>query len=403
MIKKHLILTLAFVAGLAMVARAERSLAGTTELGIQGGGIFFEGDGNLNEDWMYGARIGQFFTNNIVGELNLLAGRTEVEHTDNKVDLLLPLAEVQYVFGSGNLRPFVAAGAGVLNINPERYINRENTDFVIDYGAGVRWLFTPAFAARVDARHVIDTESGTQTHDALLTAGLSWLYGGIQETPKKQVAKAASADSDNDGIPNDQDLCPNTPAGVKVDARGCPVDSDNDGVPDTTDQCPDTPSDAAVDAKGCPLDSDGDGVTDSLDDCPKTPAGTKVDAKGCPEGAMAVPEKEWVLKGVHFETGAGKINPKSYSALDEAAGILTTHSKVRVEIGGHTDNVGAVATNNSLSAKRAEAVKKYLVEKGVAADRLETKGYGSSNPVADNATKDGRAANRRIEFKVISQ
>src|SRR5207244_2001652 len=97
-------------------------------------------------------------------------------------------------------------------------------------------------------------------------------------------ATGCPTDADQDGVPDGLDQCPNTPPGVHVDATGCPVDSDHDGVPDGIDQCPDTPAGATVDAKGCPSDADsaGDGVPDSLDKCPNTPAGTTVDATGCP-------------------------------------------------------------------------------------------------------------------------
>lgn len=151
-----------------------------------------------------------------------------------------------------------------------------------------------------------------------------------------------------------------------------------------------------------PLDSDNDGVIDEKDECPGTPSGTKVDATGCSVNVKAVTDN-WVLTGVQFETGSDKIKPTSYGVLDEAAGILKARSKVRVEIQGHTDNVGSAAANQTLSDRRAMSVKNYLTGMGVSAGQLETRGLGAVKPVADNGTAEGRAKNRRIEFKVLSR
>ena len=126
------------------------------------------------------------------------------------------------------------------------------------------------------------------------------------------------ADSDGDGVMDDLDQCPGTTAGIKVNSKGCPLsaDSDGDGVADAKDQCPNTPAGTKVDAKGCPVpvDSDGDGVMDDKDQCPDTPVGTKVGPTGCPESAGEVPTDNWVLKDINFEVnsdaltadGAGK-------------------------------------------------------------------------------------------------
>ncbi len=89
-------------------------------------------------------------------------------------------------------------------------------------------------------------------------------------------------DADHDGVLDKRDLCPDTPLGARVDAKGCPIDSDSDGVPDGLDRCAATPAGATVDASGCPKDTDGDGVLDGIDACPGTPSGVLVDVKGCP-------------------------------------------------------------------------------------------------------------------------
>lgn len=151
-----------------------------------------------------------------------------------------------------------------------------------------------------------------------------------------------------------------------------------------------------------PTDSDGDGVIDNNDECPGTPSGTKVEASGCPATVKAI-EDNWVLKGVNFETNSDKIKTESFGALDEAAAVLAARSRVRVQIQGHTDSMGNDKMNLDLSDRRAVSVKKYLVGKGVSAGQLETKGFGETVPVADNNSVAGRAQNRRIEFKVLSR
>ncbi len=204
-------------------------------------------------------------------------------------------------------------------------------------------------------------------------------------------------DSDKDGVADYLDKCPNTPAGVKVDVKGCPVDSDNDGVADYLDKCPDTPAKVKVDADGCPLDTDKDGIPDYQDKCPTIP-GT-VANKGCPE--MTKVEKEQVIniaKAIYFETGKDIIRKISEPKLDELIPILNKYPMMKIKIEGNTDNVGSDAKNLILSQQRADAVQKYLTNKGIAADRITAIGNGENKPVADNKTAAGRAENRRVDL-----
>ncbi len=137
-------------------------------------------------------------------------------------------------------------------------------------------------------------------------------------------------------------------------------------------------------------DSDGDGVLDSADKCPDTIAGAKVNTVGC-----------WVVKGINFSTNKAEIRPQDHAGLDEVVVVLKENPTVKVEIQGHTDNMGAEDYNQALSEKRANAVKAYFVEKGIAKDRLSAKGYGMSQPIASNDTVEGRFQNRRVQLKPI--
>ncbi len=208
-------------------------------------------------------------------------------------------------------------------------------------------------------------------------------------------------DSDNDGVPDYLDKCPNTPIEAEVDSTGCPMDSDNDGVPDYMDECPNTPKAAIgfVDEKGCEKDSDGDGVPDYMDECPFV-IGVKAN-KGCPELKREVRTLlQKAMQGIEFESGKAAIKPKSYDILNLIATIFIDNKDYIVEIQGHTDNTGKAEQNKKISQKRAEAVKDYLVKKGVPAERLSAVGYGQEQPIADNKTAKGRQKNRRVEFKI---
>ncbi len=220
---------------------------------------------------------------------------------------------------------------------------------------------------------------------------------------------ASQRDSDGDRVTDNLDQCPNTPAGEVVDANGCSasqLDADKDGVKDSADKCPNTPAGESVDANGCSAsqkDTDGDGVMDSADKCPNTAPGAKVDATGCTAVLFETGQKALVLEGVIFETGKAALTPSSSEVLDRVAAGLTEYPNLTIEVGGHTDNTGSRTTNVRLSKARAEAVKAYLVGKGIAARRLTARGYGPDVPIADNKSVDGRARNRRVELKKTSK
>ncbi len=166
-------------------------------------------------------------------------------------------------------------------------------------------------------------------------------------------------------------------------------DSDGDGVPDNLDQCPDTPRGVKVDTRGCPPDSDGDAVPDYLDKCPGTPAGVQVDAEGCPT----------VLSlRINFGSDSANVSTEFDGELAKAAACINSYPGHTVAIIGHTDSVGPEAYNQTLSERRAVAVKNALVERfNVPATKMVTQGMGESKPVADNNTAEGRSLNRRVD------
>ncbi len=216
-------------------------------------------------------------------------------------------------------------------------------------------------------------------------------------TPKgvKVDAEGCPLDSDGDGVPDQFDKCPDTPPGVRVDANGCPLDSDGDGVPDFYDKCPDTPKGVIVNAEGCPLDSDGDGVPDGIDQCPGTLPGMKVDSRGC-----VIPQV-YELKGVHFEFDKSRVMIDSGVILDRVAQSLLNEPGARIEIAGHTCDLGSDAYNLKLSQRRAQSVVDYLMSKGVPPGSLAAKGYGETQPVKPNLDEAHREFNRRTELRIL--
>jgi OOP family OmpA-OmpF porin len=200
-------------------------------------------------------------------------------------------------------------------------------------------------------------------------------------------------DGDGDGIRDADDRCPNAAGSAGLD--GCP-DTDGDGLADPDDDCPEKAGLASMD--GCP-DTDKDGVADNIDKCP-TKAGPPSN-DGCPE--LKEDEKavlDFATQAVEFETGKAVLLPDSKIVLNQIADILKNYPEYYLKIDGHTDSVGEEKRNLTLSKQRAASCQKYLESRGIAAERIQSEGYGETRPIADNRYKDGRQKNRRVEFKI---
>lgn len=218
-------------------------------------------------------------------------------------------------------------------------------------------------------------------------------------------------DNDGDGIPDASDGCPNAAEDLDgfQDADGCnDNDNDRDGVLDAQDACPNVAGSAAD--RGCPTtDRDSDGVPDDQDRCPdeaETPNGY-LDNDGCPDvkpSRIEITANKIIIKQrINFATGKAVILADSFPVVDDVAQVLKDYPAIKIEIQGHTDNVGEEMPNQSLSKARADAVFEYLLKKGVLANRMVTAGYGESRPLDTNTTDAGRLNNRRVEFVILEQ
>jgi outer membrane protein OmpA-like peptidoglycan-associated protein len=224
-----------------------------------------------------------------------------------------------------------------------------------------------------------------------------------------------AGDRDKDGISDPSDACPDAPEdkdGV-ADEDGCPDvdDRDADGVLDQADKCPDTPEDkdAFEDEDGCPdLDNDQDGVPDTSDKCALQAEDYDgdTDTDGCPDlykTIVVLNDRIELKQTIFFATAKDRILPKSFPLLNEVALALRDNPGFNVSIEGHTDSQGQGGVNQKLSQRRAESVRRYLIEQGISADRLQAIGYGEDRPIEDNRTAAGRTANRRVEFRIIKK
>lgn len=282
----------------------------------------------------------------------------------------------------GDFDPYLALGYGQLT--------DDDGTTSQDYGSAQIGLgffsdITDNFAWRSELR-VYKNDDSVRSTDIAIGAGVVYRFGA------KPAAKAAAPAPVAAPAPAPAPVA--AVAAVPVAAAIADPDSDGDGVNDSADRCPGTPAGRTVGADGCELDGDGDGVLDSADKCPGTPAGTPVLANGC-----EVP-KVVKLEGVTFTSGTANFVAGATAKLDLAVQALKDNPTIAVEVAGHTDAQGDAELNRKLSQQRADAVRKYLIDGGVAAGQVSARGYGEDEPAAANDTADGRAQNRRVELRV---
>ena len=255
----------------------------------------------------------------------------------------------------GSVIPLAKAGLGYESMDDGSYTGSTgNTDSAfIDAGIGAKIPFNDMLALKLEAVYMLKYNDARYDSNLALLAGLNIAFGAKAQKTAPVVAEPTPEPT------------PEPVKEVAAVAAVAPVVIDND--------------------------IDKDGVLNAQDICPNTPLGEAVNSDGCPEK---------VTLHVKFEYNSAEISPESYDIMQKYADFLIKYSSYSAKIVGHTDSRGSAKYNQALSEKRANAVKNMLLEKGVPADRLSSEGKGEANPMADNATDEGRAQNRRIEAEL---
>ncbi|WP_116364870.1 OmpA family protein [Parahaliea mediterranea] len=328
---KKRILSLAAGAALASVLAVPASADVPITINGGIGQWYFDNDRNIDDTATPWVSLEYAFDDNWAAEIFYAEDETNTNGVDVDVStwqLDMLYYGGSYIGGGNRVRPYLAFGGGEIDFEVDD-TGVDSVETVLNAGAGIRYMLTPRFGARLEARLVHSLDESE--NDLLLSAGLNYYFGKVKE-----------------------DTPPPPPA---------------------------------------PVDSDGDGVTDDKDQCPGTPAGTRVDANGCP---LPVERVASIKLKVNFDFDSSQVKEQYFNDIGELANFLKRFDDVDVQLEGHTDSVGPDDYNQKLSQRRADAVKDMLVNQyGISASRIKPVGYGESQPVATNDTKDGRAQNRR--------
>ncbi len=320
------------------------------------------------------------------------------------------------------VQPYITAGVGA-------HAYQGYFGAYIPMGLGLKLNLFDEAHIFITSQYRVPVTTETANYHLFHSIGIAGVLGKKKQkvvTPPPPPPPPPPADTDKDGITDDKDKCPTVPGVAKYDGcpipdtdkdgindeedkcptvpglaryQGCPIpDTDKDGINDEEDKCPTVPGLARY--QGCPIpDTDGDGVNDEEDKCPNLP-GVK-ENQGCPLIQEEVKKKvDYAAKNILFVTGSYKLASKSFKGLNDVVQIMNENPDMKLAIDGHTDNVGKDDYNQTLSENRANAVKQYIVSKGISESRITAAGHGETMPIADNKTAAGRQKNRRVELKL---
>ena len=336
---------------------------------------FFDSDHDLDDAAEPAFRFGKFLSERYALEGEFAYADADKDKGGEVSATTLSLNSLIHFNLDGAIRPYLLLGVGGM------FYEDNHAGVICGVGAKVPFNDTVGLDLRVKDMFMTDTRN-----DIVPSVALTVAFGKPAPVVKAEPAPVAEPVKE-EPVAAVVEAAP-APAVVAV----APVDSDNDGVIDDADKCPGTPAGAPVDSMGCPLDSDGDGVYDYLDKCPGTKKGYKVNAEGCFIAATL---------NVNFKTNSAVIADGYDNEISEFAAFLKANDAVKVEVQGHTDSAGSDKYNQKLSQKRAESVVKELVNKyGVDASKLTAVGYGESQPIVPNDTPENMLKNRRIETVV---
>lgn len=367
-------LAMAFGAALPTAAQAQDQAVDKWYLAPMLYGTWPSDNKKVDDDWSYGIAFGRNFGEQFAAELGYTHGNFDGAPGTGNLSLDTFSIDGLMHFGrASKIHPYLTGG--VVMIDGDRDSTTETgSGWGFQAGLGVMsnlWTNEArtqvvSWRAEAKGRWLIEGEDNNRKQaDVLAGLGLQFHFGRALPLPAPVVVEEA----------------PPPPA---------PADSDGDGVIDPNDKCPDTPAGAKVDENGCELDSDKDGVVDRLDACPDTKPGTRVGKHGC--------DCDVTLR-LTFGIDSATLTEEDKKILDQAAENLKRLNWITGVAEGHTDSTGSDAHNQRLSERRAAAVVEYLNAKGIGQARMTSVGFGESRPVADNATREGRAENRRVVLR----
>ena len=325
---------------------------------------FFDNESQLDNEltWMFGGEM-PIGTRWGLG-LENISGQADSTVKNSESDLTLTRIAANYhLLKTGNWQPYIGAGLGYYRLKPSM-AGRSATDTNVDIGFGVKRFFNNNFFVRAEGR--LYNMQDENLHDHAVNLALGYAFGGAAAS--SPAAARGPVDTDGDGVLDSADACATTPAGTKVDSRGCELDSDRDGVVDSKDQCPETPTTLAVDANGCPI----------------------LEARQMRQELL-----------VNFDTDKSDVKDEFDSEIARFAQFMRDYANTNAVIEGHTDSDGSDGYNQSLSERRARAVMNELVNQyNIPATRLSATGFGESRPTAPNTSAEGKEQNRRIEAEI---
>jgi len=308
---------------------------------------FSDNDRHADDGWGGGLALGKPITEHLNMELSLTGSSLDYKTGSGKYDLWGLGVDALYLFNrDADFTPYGVVGLGALYTDIP---GKHDTGLMGNIGLGIMKRLTDNISLRADARYRMDGNStkafgANDFGDAIISVGLNFALGQkAQPMPKPEPAPAPVAEPAPAPMPEP------APAPVAQPEPAAPA--------------------------------------------LKTPQAQQLDQ--AKSGDVVV-----ILEGVNFAFDSARLRPDAITILDEAVTVLNRRKDISVDVVGHTDSTGTKQYNQGLSERRAKSVYDYFVNKGIAADRLTTKGYGETKPIASNATREGRAKNRRVELVV---
>ena len=357
MVKKILILFAALVFSAQAIAE---EVSGVTVF-PHFGKIRFDLDSGIDINNHFGVGFGYQFESPWALELILQNTNPDLTHERmGDVDINTVSVNALYHFDTDRkIRPFASFSMG--KVDYDFLSEKDDTEVQYKLGLGLKWELTDSSSLRSDFNFFKGNGDGSV--DATVSVGIHFALG-----EKKPVVLPPPPDSDSDGVPDTRDQCPGTPVGVQVDSSGCPRDDDGDGVANHLDKCAGTTNPRAI-----------------------------IDAQGC---YVMTTEAVSIELNLEFDFDSSEVRPVHESEVGRVADFMGEHPQSDVVVEGHTDSTGTEAYNQKLSERRASTIADILVENfGIGSERITSKGYGETQPVDTNSTKEGRQNNRRVVAK----